>query len=229
MHPAISATGVVARLAISFVIISAVLFGSAGTLNWPEAWLYIILQFSFSAAIAAWLKKNNPDLLKERMTFLKQSAQGWDKAITLGFIPAFAACFLLAGLDAVRYGWSAVSWPVKAAGFVGILASLAVVFWVMHENTYLSRVVEIQKERGHQVISTGPYRYVRHPMYAGTILLFFSIPLALGSLWALIPAAVLTAVLVVRIHLEERMLREGLEGYTAYAEKVRYRLIPGIW
>jgi protein-S-isoprenylcysteine O-methyltransferase Ste14 len=225
----ISTTGVVARLAIGFVIISAVLFGSAGTVIWPEAWLYIIVQFSFSGGIAVWLRKNNPALLKERMTFLKQSAQVWDKVIALGFIPFLAAYFLLAGLDAVRYGWSAVSWPVKVAGFAGVLVSLAVMFWVMRENAYLSRVVEIQKERGHHVISTGPYRYVRHPMYASIILLFFSIPLALGSLWALIPAAVLSAVLVVRIHLEERMLREGLEGYTAYAEKVRYRLIPGIW
>jgi len=119
--------------------------------------------------------------------------------------------------------------PVKAAGFAAIAASFILIFRVMRENRYLSRVVEIQKERGHQVISTGPYRHVRHPMYIGVIALFVAIPLALGSLWALIPAAALSALIVVRTCLEDKVLHAELEGYEAYAERVRYRLVPGIW
>ena len=99
----------------------------------------------------------------------------------------------------------------------------------MRENTFLSRIVEIQKERGHRVITTGPYQYVRHPMYFGVIVLFFCIPVALGSLWSLIPSAALTLLVLIRTVLEEKTLHEELEGYNSYAEKVRYKIVPGIW
>jgi protein-S-isoprenylcysteine O-methyltransferase Ste14 len=119
--------------------------------------------------------------------------------------------------------------PFKVGGFVGILVSFALIFWVMRENTYLSRVVEIQKDGGHKVIRTGPYRYIRHPMYVGVIVLLFCIPLALGSLWTLIPGTLLTALFVIRTHLEDKTLHTELEGYASYADTVRYRLFPGIW
>jgi protein-S-isoprenylcysteine O-methyltransferase Ste14 len=99
----------------------------------------------------------------------------------------------------------------------------------MRENSYLSRIVEIQTERGHRVITTGPYQYVRHPMYFGVIVLFNSIPVALGSLWTLIPSSVLTLLILIRTYLEDKTLREELEGYNSYAEKVKYKIIPGIW
>lgn len=220
---------IVIRLLAAVIVMSAAFFGSAGTINWPEAWLYMILQFSFSAALAAWLKKYNPDLLKQRMTFFKRSAKAWDKVIMLICTVVFFPYLVLPGLDAVRYHWSNVLCPLKAVSFVGILGSFALIFWVMRENPYLCRVVEIQKERGHRAITTGPYRYVRHPMYVGVIILFVCIPLALGSLWALIPAVVLTGLMIVRTDLEDKMLRAELQGYKAYAEKVRHRLIPGIW
>jgi protein-S-isoprenylcysteine O-methyltransferase Ste14 len=163
------------------------------------------------------------------MTFLKRSTKGWDKAILWISIVFFIPYLLLPGLDAIRYQWSSVPLPIRAIGFIGIGLSLLLIFRVMRENTYLSRVVEIQKERGHRVITTGPYRYIRHPMYVGVIILFFCVPLALGSLWTLIPTVLLTALIVVRSHLEDKTLHEELDGYRAYAEKVRYRLIPGIW
>jgi protein-S-isoprenylcysteine O-methyltransferase Ste14 len=229
MSPEISTTRLLARLLTAIIIMSVAFFGTAGTLAWPEAWLYMIFQLSFSTAASVWLKKHNPDLLRDRMTFLKRSARGWDKAIlwisTVFFIPYL----LLPGLDAIRYQWSSVPLPIRAIGFIGIGSSWLLIFRVMRENTYLSRVVEIQKERGHRVITTGPYRYIRHPMYVGVILLFFCIPLGLGSLWALLPAVLLTALIAVRTHLEDKTLHEELDGYKAYAEKVRYRLIPGIW
>ncbi|UCE54511.1 MAG: isoprenylcysteine carboxylmethyltransferase family protein [Desulfobacterales bacterium] len=229
MATEISTARIVVRLMIGIVVMSAAFFGSAGTFDWPEAWLYMIFQFSFSAAFAVWLKKNNPDLLKDRMTFLKSSARGWDKAILWISTVVFIPYLFLPGLDAIRYQWSSVPLFVKVFGFIGIVANLLLISWVMRENTYLSRVVEIQKERGHRVITTGPYQYIRHPMYVGVIILFFCIPLALGSLLTLIPGTLLTALIVIRTHFEDKTLRSELEGYKAYSQRVTYRLVPGIW
>ncbi|MGD2127479.1 MAG: isoprenylcysteine carboxylmethyltransferase family protein [Desulfobacteraceae bacterium] len=225
----ISTARVVIRFMIGIAVMSTAFFGSAGTLDWPEAWLYMIFQFSFSAAMAAWLKKNNPDLLKERMIFLKSSARVWDKAVFWSMTVVFIPYLFLPGLDAIRYRWSSVPLFFSILGFMGILASLLMISWVMRENTYLYRVVEIQRERGHKVITTGPYQYVRHPMYVAVIAQLICIPLALGSLLTLIPASLLTALLVIRTHFEDKTLHSELEGYKAYSEKVKYRLVPCVW
>ena len=224
-----SAKGAAIRIITGFVVMTALLFGTAGTFKWPEAWFYLILQFSFSVSLSIWLSRNDTELLKDRMTFMKKTAKRWDKTILLISILFIIPYMGLPGLDAVRYQWSSVSLPGKAASFSGIIASFTLIFLVMRENTFLSRVVEIQKERGHRVITTGPYRYVRHPMYVGVIILFFSIPISLGSLWTLIPTAALTVLIIVRTYLEDKMLHSELEGYEEYAEKVQYRLVPGIW
>jgi len=229
MSTQISTAQILARLVISYGIMAAVIFWSAGTLYWPEAWLYLILQFSFSGTEAAWLKKNDPELLKDRMTFLKSSAKGWDKAFMWISTVVFIPYLVLPGLDAVRYQWSVVPMVIQVAGFAGIIVSLLLIFWVLRENPFLSRVVEVQTERSHRVITTGPYRYVRHPMYTGVLVLFFCIPQALGSFWTLIPAALLAVLILVRTLLEERTLYEELEGYSTYAARVRYRVFPGIW
>jgi len=225
----ISTTRVVVRLIIGIAVMSAAFFGSAGTLDWPEAWLYIIFQFSFSVTMAVWLKKNNPDLLKDRMTFLKSSARVWDKAILWIMTVVFIFYLLVPGLDAIRYGWTSIPVFLKVLGFMGIVATLLLISWVMRENAYLSRVVEIQRERGHRVITTGPYRYIRHPMYVAVITQLACVPLALGSVLALLPAALLTVLIVIRTLLEDKTLHSELEGYKAYSEKVKYRLVPGIW
>jgi protein-S-isoprenylcysteine O-methyltransferase Ste14 len=221
------------QIAIRFLggiaVMAGAFFGSAGTLDWPEAWLYMILQFSFSAMLAVWLKRRNPELLRDRMAFLKPTAKNWDKIILIISTVVFVPYLILPGLDAVRFQWSSVPPIIKGVGFIGIILSFTLVFWVMKENTFLSRIVEIQKERGHKVITTGPYQYVRHPMYFGVIILFFSIPVALGSLWSLIPSATLTVLILIRTVLEEKTLREELNGYNSYAEKVRYKIVPGIW
>ena len=211
------------------IVMSAAFFGSAGTWNWPEAWVYLFIQFSFAIGVAAWLKKNNPELLEARMKYLKRSAKSWDKAIVVFATAAFIPLLVLPGLDAVRYKWSEIPLPVTIVAFASIIISMTLVFWVMRENRFASRLVEIQRERGHEVVTSGPYQYVRHPMYVGVMIIWFSVPLALGSLWALIPGAVMATIFVVRTHLEDRMLHEELEGYVAYAQRVRYRLVPGIW
>jgi protein-S-isoprenylcysteine O-methyltransferase Ste14 len=179
--------------------------------------------------LAIWLKKHNPELLRDRMAFLKPAAKRWDKVILLVSTIVFVPYLILPGLDAVRFQWSSVPPLIKAVCFGGIILSFMLLSWVMRENTYLSRVVEIQKERGHKVITTGPYQYVRHPMYLAIIVLFLSIPVALGSLWSLIPSAVLTLLILIRTFLEDKTLHEELEGYNSYAEKVKYRIVPGIW
>jgi protein-S-isoprenylcysteine O-methyltransferase Ste14 len=229
MASEISTAQIASRIAFGFIVICAALFVPAGTMRWPEAWIYILTQFSFSTAMAVWLKKNDPELLRERLTLVKRSARDWDKVIlgisTVIFIPYI----LLPGFDAVRYGWSQVPSLLKIAAFAGMFSALVVVFWIMRANTFLSRFAEIQKDRGHRVITEGPYRHIRHPMYAAIIILIISIPLLLGSLWSLIPGGMMIILIIIRTALEDRMLQAELDGYRSYADKVRYRLLPGLW
>ena len=189
----------------------------------------MLIQFGGSILMVVWLKKHNPELLKVRADIRKRVTKSWDKAILILIFLTCAPLFALPGLDAVRYHWSHVPLLLKIIGFIGLILSSVLIFWVVRTNPYSSAAVEIQKDRGHKVITTGPYEYVRHPMYVGAILGFFSMPLALGSLLTFIPAIILTALIVTRTHLEDRTLRQELDGYTAYAETVHYRLIPGVW
>jgi len=221
----------VAMVAISLFFFLALLFLPAGTLNWPEAWLVILFLFSYVGPTALWLKKNNPDLLRERMFTrgFPKDWKGWDKILVIAIsIPSFLL-FPIAGLDAVRYQWSQVPLTLKALGFVGLIPFLALSFLVMKENTYASKVVRIQKDRGHKVITTGPYKYVRHPMYAGAIPFFLCIPLALGSFYALIPGIFVSIIIIIRTYLEDKTLQKELKGYKEYTKKVKFRLLPGVW
>jgi protein-S-isoprenylcysteine O-methyltransferase Ste14 len=173
------------------------------------------------------LWKNDPELLKERVA-LKKPEKSWDKVIVfLGSI-LFFALFLIIGFD-VRYQWSQTPFVLKLLGITFVIPSLILFFLVMRENTYLSRIVEIEKERGHKVITSGPYGFVRHPLYVGVIILVLAMPLALGSLYAVIPAVLLDVLIVVRTYLEDKMLHEELPGYKEYAKKTRYRLLPSVW
>jgi protein-S-isoprenylcysteine O-methyltransferase Ste14 len=143
-------------------------------------------------------------LLKDRRALLKPAAKGWDKVVLVTSTIVFFPYLLMPGLDAVRYRWSTVPPALAVFGFVGVIVSLLLIFWVMRVNTYLSRFVEVQRERRHKVITSGPYQYVRHPMYVGVIILLYSIPVALASLWTLIPASVLSFLFVIRTHVEAR-------------------------
>jgi protein-S-isoprenylcysteine O-methyltransferase Ste14 len=119
--------------------------------------------------------------------------------------------------------------PVKGLAWLGLALAGALIFWTLAANTYLSRMARIQEDRGQVVVTAGPYRFVRHPMYSGIILLFIGMPIALGSLWALLPGAVIGALFVLRTAKEDRMLRDELSGYAEYAQRVRYRLVPRVW
>jgi len=229
MSNKISNRKILIRFALFPLFLGSLLFGPANTLNWIAAWIYIIIYLGFGVILVTWMRKNNPGLLKERMTILKSSAKGWDKVIIFLATMLFITLFFIIGFDAGRYHWSCVPIILRTIGFISIISSFILTFLVMKENTYLSRIVEIQKERGHSVITTGPYKYVRHPMYVGVIIMFFFTPLALGSIYGLIPALLLIGLIVIRTYKEDKMLHRELQGYREYAEKTPYRLLPGIW
>jgi protein-S-isoprenylcysteine O-methyltransferase Ste14 len=136
---------------------------------------------------------------------------------------------VLAGLDAGRFGWSSVPPSLQAAGWAGLLFAGAVIWWAASANTFLSRMVRIQDDRGHRVVAEGPYLWIRHPMYAGVIVFILCVPLVLGSCWALVPGVLIGILFVTRTTLEDQTLREELPGYRDYAQRVRYRLIPWVW
>jgi len=209
---------------------AALLFIPAGTLHWAAAWIFLLLMGAWTFAMSAWLARHDPQLLAERLKPLNQPGQKrWDKILITGAACLWAAWLAFMPLDAVRYRWSQMPVWAEGLGAIGMLACAYLVYLTFRENTYAAPVVRIQRERGHKVVATGPYRYVRHPMYAGAAFFFLSTPLLLGSWWGLVLAPLMIAVLAVRAVLEERTLAVELEGYAEYAARVRYRLIPLVW
>ncbi len=206
----------------------ALLFIPAGTLKWLEAWILLLFYFTAVSGVLIWMKIKAPDLLKERMSRNKE-IKSWDKIIMTAYSFLLIILLAVAGLDAVRFGWSEVPLVLKALGFIGYIPALVFAFWAMKENAYSSDVVRIQEDRGHIVCTTGPYRYVRHPMYVGVILFVLCFPLSLGSLFSFIPASLIVVLFILRTSLEDKTLQEELPGYKEYAQTVRYRLMPGVW
>jgi protein-S-isoprenylcysteine O-methyltransferase Ste14 len=219
---------IIIRTVFTILLFLALIFVPAGTLKWPEAWLFIFLYLAVVTGMMIWMKKKAPGLLKERMS-PKKDAKSWDKRILTAYTLILMAFLIVPGLDAVRFGCSEVPLTVKVLAFIGFIPGSGFAFWAMKENAYLSDVVRIQKDRGHTVCTTGPYKYVRHPMYVGVILIIFCLPLSLGSFYALIPAFIIAVLFIVRTSLEDKTLQEELPGYKEYAQKVRYRLLPGVW
>ncbi|MCB1937306.1 MAG: isoprenylcysteine carboxylmethyltransferase family protein, partial [Nitrosomonas sp.] len=154
----------------------------------------------------------------------------WDKLLMSVFFIGGIGLYLIPGFDVMRYEWSEPlpEW-MRILALLIHLPCFLLLGWVMRENTFLSQVVKIDKDRGHKVVTTGPYAVVRHPMYIVVIILLFAVPVALGSRFALILAAFLTLLLIIRTNFEDRTLHEELKGYPEYAKQTRYRLIPGIW
>jgi protein-S-isoprenylcysteine O-methyltransferase Ste14 len=216
------------RVVVGLALILAILFIPAGSLCWPQAWVFLALYLSAVGGFYIYTRKKDPGLLKERMSPQK-NVKAWDRRIVRIYSILLAAMTVLAGLDAVRFRWSRLSLGWNILGFGGLALAMVLAFRATRENTFASQVVRIQVDRGHRVCSTGPYAHVRHPMYAGVILSIVSFPLALGSLFGLIPAGLIVGLFVLRTSLEDRTLQEELPGYKEYAQKVRFRLIPGIW
>lgn len=220
----------VVQVAGMFVVFALALFLPAGTLNWPAGWAFMILFFGFTIALSCWLVKNNPDLLTERMTGIgKADQKGWDKVFFVLVSLLFYGWLVFMALDAGRFHWSQMPGWLQATGALVLLASFPIFFLTFRENSFLSPAVRVQEERGQTVITTGPYRYVRHPMYAAFILYAIGTALLLGSWYGLLIAGVLVIAVAARTFLEEETLVKELEGYEAYRRQVKYRLIPGIW
>ena len=198
--------------------------------DWWEAWAYgtfSVVGFAVSRRLAV---QRNPDILEERASYGKQEGtQSWDKILSP--LVALGGVFILitAGLD-MLFGWPpSFSLAVKVIALAFIIAGYALGSWALIENRYFSGVVRLQSDRGHSVVSSGPYRFVRHPGYAGTVITYLAIPFMLDSTWALIPAVILVGLLFWRTALEDRFLQDNLAGYKDFTQKTRFRLIPGIW
>lgn len=212
------------RFIAGIVLIGALLFLPAGSFFYPNAWLFMGLLFIPMAAVGTVILVKAPSLLEKRLN--AKEGQKTQRAVVAASGLLFVLGFIVAGLD-FRFGWSDMpTWTVAAASAV-LLISYALYAEVMRENAYLSRTVEVQE--GQRVIDRGLYGIVRHPMYAVTVWLFLSIPLVLGSFWSLLCFLPYVGIIAVRAVNEEKVLKEGLEGYEEYMWRVRYRLLPFIW
>jgi protein-S-isoprenylcysteine O-methyltransferase Ste14 len=214
---------------IFVVALGALLFISAGTLDWPAAWVFLAVSAVLGAACGLWLAKADPALLAERLrpTFHADQPAA-DKKFMLAFALALLIWLVAIGLDR-RARASDLPLALQALGLALYLLSTALIMWVFRENSFAAPVVKVQAARHHRVVSSGPYAFVRHPMYSGIMLFFAGVPLLLGSWWGLAITPVFAVLFAIRARIEERALVEGLPGYADYAGRVRYRLIPGLW
>ena len=228
MAPPLTAGRVAIKFAVGVTLLALVLLVPAGTWRWPAAWAFIGLYLAFAVPVGLWLLHTNPTLLAKRLDWAKRAPKTWDRALMALYIPVYVAVFVLAGLD-FRLGWSDVPAARRAVAFVAIGAFYVLLTLVLRENAFLSRVVEVHPEAGHHVITTGPYAVVRHPMYAGYIVWLLATPVALGSVPALVPAALVAVGIVVRTVLEDRALHAELPGYREYAATVHWRLLPHVF
>ena len=219
------------NIVVVYLLIPLILLICGWDLYWWQAWLYSLLIVVAGLGGRVWAERRHPGLMAERQDLKNiQNAKAWDKvlaplmALSIGY-----PIVVVAGLDH-RFRWSSEFplWLILP-GFVLITLGYAFAAWALAENRFFSCVVRIQTDRGHVVCDTGPYRFVRHPGYAGNILALIGIVLALNSVWTLIPATVASIIAVIRTALEDRTLQEELPGYRDYARRVRYRLIPWIY
>ena len=228
-------SGFTLRAVLSFLVIVVllplVLFLAAGTWTWTAAWVYVIVHWvsTFLSRVLAW--RANPDLLAERGRSVEEGfGRGWDRLLLLmGAVLGPLALWIVAGLDE-RFTWSPdLPLATQAIACGVLIAAYALSTWAFAANAFFSAVIRIQEDRGQKVITAGPYRLVRHPGYAGGVLAYLAMPVLLDSLWALIPAALTAVTVVARTALEDRTLQESLPGYAEYAQRTRFRLLPGVW
>ena len=217
------------QLGFQFSILAAILFLSSGRLDWWMAWLYLGIFVVGIGINTFFLMRTRPELIAERAA-RGEDTKGWDKIVG-GLYGLFSALLLplVAGLD-MRFDWPPpIPLGIQVIGLLLTIVGFGFASWAMISNAYFAGTVRIQKERGHAVCDTGPYRLVRHPGYSGWMLGLVAMSLMLGSLWALIPAALAIITLIIRTAFEDRTLQTELPGYADYAQHTRYRLLPGIW
>ena len=220
----------IADVLVNLLVFIGLLFIPAGTVGWLAGWVFATLFWGFVLLVVRMMLRNNPELLQERMSSPIQRRQPlWDKVLLSVLMLLFVSWLVLMPLDAVRFGWSDVPVWLQVSGALGIVLSFYVMYLTYRENPYLYSVVKLQEGQGQSVVTTGPYRYVRHPLYSSSLLFFPATALLLGSWLGLLFSLVLIALIILRTALEDRMLSSGLTGYAEYAQTVRYCLIPHVW
>ncbi len=220
----------IVQAALGIIGYGAIIFVSAGRLDWIWGWVLLVVLAAVMAAHPLILVPINPELLAEREKGMwDKGVKAWDKRITALVGGLMVLTWIVAGLD-LRFQWTGtLPLAYHLGGLLVHVLGYALFLWAMASNAFFSEGVRIQTERGHIVATGGPYQIVRHPGYVGAILAELATPFLLGSPWALIPAATLTALYVIRTSLEDRTLMEELSGYREYAQRTRFRLLPGIW
>ena len=231
---ALDARGAVMKqMTVSTVLLAvmmAVFYASAGRTDIPRSWLLFGVTFVHFVGSTLALARYDPELLVQRLTVRREGSKAWDEVLMrAGNLTGMLLVPAVAGLDVGRYRWSSLGVYYALLGLVLMVASSILLNWAMIENPHFEPTVRIQEDRGHRVVSSGPYGFVRHPGYLSGILWMSAIPLIVGSLYAFVPVALYGALMVLRTHLEDRTLHEELAGYPEYAERVRYRLLPGVW
>ncbi|MGI9534826.1 MAG: methyltransferase family protein [Thermodesulfobacteriota bacterium] len=213
---------------IAFSCIGALLFVSAGTMNWVNGWIFIITFFFCICINFIILIKYNPEVIEER-SHLPKETKKWDLILMTAGSVFIIAPFIVAGLDE-RYNWSTLysRWWIFF-GIIMLIGGDFFILWAMAVNRWFSKVVAVQTKRGHEVITRGPYQFMRHPGYVGWGLMWLGTPLILDSLWAFVPTTITIIIIVIRTVWEDDTLKKELPGYTEYASNVKYKLIPGVW
>jgi protein-S-isoprenylcysteine O-methyltransferase Ste14 len=216
------------RETMGWMVMGVALFWPAGRLDWWQAWAALGVMAAWIIATAVVILRTNPGLLAERLG-PRQGAKWWDTAIMSAVGLIQLARYIVAGFDQ-RYEWTGgIPLATQLAALAVCFLGYALVVWATGSNIFFSQIVRIQSERGHTVATGGPYRYLRHPAYVGAILYELALPILLNSWPALLISAVNAILLILRTALEDRTLRADLAGYEAYAQQVRYRLLPGVW
>lgn len=216
------------RETMGIIVMGVALFWSAGQFNWWPAWASLAVMLAWSSATAIVIIRFNPDLLAERLG-PRKGAKPWDTIIMSLLGLTQLARYIVAGLDQ-RFSWTG-SFPITAqiAALVVCILGYALVVWATASNAFFSQIVRIQLERGHSVVTGGPYHFVRHPAYFGAILFELAVPILLASWWAMIFSGLSVILLILRTALEDRTLQAELTGYADYAHQVHHCLVPGIW
>ena len=211
------------------VVIQMILFFiAAGTLNVPRGWLFYICHFVVTAITLISLYIVNIELMNKRGG-MQEGTKTWDKILLATWMVLLYIIPVVAGLDIGRYQWTSLNFIYAIIGIVLWVFGLIIGTWPMLVNKHFEASVRIQTERDHQVVTTGPYRFIRHPGYLGGILYDIGIPLIFGSLLTIIPVSIIIGIFILRTYLEDKTLQEELEGYLEYTKKTKYRLIPKVW
>lgn len=228
-QPKLEKSGYLRLVQVLFILVidAVILFAAAGTLNWPAAWIYLALRVCSFLIAGIVIIRKNPEIVNERGR-MPSNTKEFDKIFGLVYTSLMLILPLVAGLD-YRFGWSDMPVWLRVIGVIGFIPAAILPYWAMLVNNYLTTTVRIQKERGHRVVTDGPYRYVRHPMYVGLIFGAVCMPLILGSWWALIPGLMIVVAALWRTSLEDQVLQAELPGYADYAQRTRYRIVPGVW